>query len=249
MNNLAIIGGTGFENLPPEFFGETVSVHLPNAEVKVISIADNYVEPQALYFLPRHGHMHHLAPHQIDYHANMEALVKLGVKKILATNAVGSLRSDLPPGTLLIPHDFIDFTRRRTLTYFVGSEWRHTDFSQPYSQVIRNAIMRAAEELDVPIVSRGVYVGVDGPRFETPAEVRMFALVGGDVVGMTGVQEAIFAREAGLEYGSLCFVTNYAAGLSLESIEHEAVSKIMQEHLPTIREVLFQAAHFLCVQE
>ncbi|HLI48832.1 MAG TPA: MTAP family purine nucleoside phosphorylase [Chthonomonas sp.] len=246
MSNLAIIGGTGFENLPPEFFGETVSVHLANAEVKVISIADNYVEPQALYFLPRHGDTHHLAPHQIDYRANIEALVELGVNKILATNAVGSLRSDLPPGTLLIPHDFIDFTRQRMLSYFVGSKWRHTDFSEPYSQLIRNAITRAAEDLDVPVVSRGVYVGVDGPRFETPAEVRMFALVGGDVVGMTGVQEAIFAREAGIEYGTLCFVTNYAAGLSLEPIEHEAVSKMMQDHVPTIREVLFQAAHLLC---
>ncbi|CCW34247.1 methylthioadenosine phosphorylase [Chthonomonas calidirosea] len=246
MGNLAIIGGTGFEKLPPEFFGETISVDVANTEVEVMSIADNYIEPRSIYFLSRHGRGHHLAPHQIDYRANIEALVKLGVKKILATNAVGSLRGDLTPGTLLIPHDFIDFTRKRPLTYFVGSEWRHTDFSEPYSPVIRNALLRAAEELDVPVVSRGIYVAVDGPRFETPAEVRMFALLGGDVVGMTGVQEAILSREAGLEYGTVCLVTNYAAGLSLEPIDHEAVSKMMRDHIPTIREMLFQAAHLLC---
>lgn len=241
--NFAIIGGTGFEKLPPEYFTETITISIGDNKIEVLSLSDNYMDPHGLYFLPRHGREHRLAPHQIDYRANIQALLELRVGYILASNAVGSLRSHLPPGTLLCPHDFIDFTRSRPITYFEGERWKHTDFSSPYSSKLRQAILQAGQELEHPIVSQGVYLCTDGPRFETPAEIRMFAQWGADVVGMTGAQEAIFAREVGIEYATLCAVTNYAAGLTSEGVEHALVTHHMQELLPLLRELLLHAAH------
>lgn len=260
--NIAIIGGTGFEELPPEIYAVPIDIETPFGTARVLSLSDNYVEPHKLYFLPRHGAMHGLAPHEINYLANTAALVALGVTHILATNAVGSLRLNLPPGTLITFDDFIDFTRSRPLTYFAHSLsthstdnhtgsivsnptdpiWKHVDFSVPYSQIVREAILRAGQEMGMEIVPNGTYVCCDGPRFESPAEVRLFARWGGDVVGMTGLPEAIFAREAGLEYAAIGIVTNFGAGLTKELVDHAAVTRQMSEQLPRLRELLLCAA-------
>src|ERR1044071_6015608 len=128
--NIAIIGGTGFEQLPPEIFAEPLTLETRFGQASVLSVSYNYVEPYKLYFLSRHGATHGLAPHQINYRANIAALVELEVKSVFATNAVGSLRRDLPPGSLVLLDDFLDFTRQRPLTYFTeGESWQHFDFS------------------------------------------------------------------------------------------------------------------------
>lgn len=241
--NIAIIGGTGFESLPPEIFAESVEVTTPYGTAHVLSLSNNYVEPYKLYFLSRHGETHGLAPHQIDYRTNIAALAALDVRYLFASNAVGSLRTDLPPGALALFDDFIDFTRQRPLTYFQdGDTWRHTDFTVPYSPHLRRAILQAAENLDVAIVPNATYLCCDGPRFETPAEVKLFGRWGADVVGMTGLPEAIYAKEAGLEYAALGIVTNYGAGLTAEPVEHEAVVRAMSEAINTVRELLLGAA-------
>ena len=242
-SNIAIIGGTGFESLPPEIFAESVEVTTQYGVAHVMSLSNNYVEPYKLYFLSRHGETHGLAPHQIDYRANIAALAALDVRWLLASNAVGSLRTDLPPGTLVLFDDFIDFTRQRPLTYFADAEpWSHTDFTTPYSPALRQAILDAAARLDVPVVPNATYLCCDGPRFESPAEVRLYGRWGADVVGMTGLPEAIFAKEAGMEYAALGIVTNFGAGLTAERVEHEAVVRAMAGAINTVRELLLAAA-------
>ena len=237
--NIAIIGGTGFEQLPPEIFAEEVSVETPHGKVTVLSVSDNYVEPHKLYFVSRHGATHGIAPHQIDYSANIKALEMLGVKYAIATNAVGSLRTNLQPGELVLFDDFIDFTRNRTLTYFQDEHpWSHVDFSVPYSDVVRAAILETSAAMGVDVHPRCTYLCADGPRFETPAEVRLFASWGADVVGMTGLPEAVFAREAGIEYAAVGIVTNLAAGLASGTVSHEAVATVMCDKLATVRELL-----------
>jgi len=241
--NIAIIGGTGFESLPPEIFAETVEVTTRYGKAHLLSLSNNYVEPYKLYFLSRHGETHGLAPHQIDYRANIAALVELDVRYLFASNAVGSLRTDLLPGSLVLFDDFIDFTRQRPLTYFhEGDPWHHIDFSEPYSSHLRAAVIQAAAAMDVPVIPTGTYLCCDGPRFESPAEVRLFGKWGADVVGMTGLPEAIFAREAGIEYAGLGIVTNLGAGLTPGPVEHTAVVSAMSESINTVRELLLAAS-------
>lgn len=241
--NIAIIGGTGFETLPPEIFAESVEVTTSYGTTRLLSLSNNYVEPYKLYFLSRHGATHGLAPHQIDYRANIAALAALDVRYLFASNAVGSLRADLAPGTLVLFDDFIDFTRQRPLTYFrEGDPWQHTDFTAPYSPRLREAVLQAASHLEVAVVPSATYLCCDGPRFESPAEVRLFGQWGADVVGMTGLPEAIFAREAGLEYAGLGIVTNLGAGLTPGPVEHTAVVSAMANAINTVRELLLAAS-------
>jgi 5'-methylthioadenosine phosphorylase len=240
--HVAIVGGTGFETLPPEIFAEPLDIDTRFGPARVLSVSNNYVEPYKLFFLSRHGVTHGLAPHQINYRANIAALVELGARYVLATNAVGSLRLDLPPGSLVLMDDFIDFTRNRPLSYFAeGEEWSHVDFSAPYSPLLRQSIIEAAAEMEIPLISKGTYLCCDGPRFESPAEVRLFGKWGADIVGMTGLPEAVFAREAGLEYAALGIVTNFGAGLTAELVDHNAVTARMQALLPQVRELLLTA--------
>ena len=244
--NVAMIGGTGFEQLPPDIFAERLEIDTRFGKAVVLSVSDNYVEPFKLYFLSRHGAEHGLAPHQINYLANIAALVELDVKYVYATNAVGSLKTDIPPGSLVLLDDFLDCTRHRPLSYFAEGEiWKHSDFTEPYSAILRESLISAASEMGIRLFEKGTYLCCDGPRFETPAEIRLFGSWGADVVGMTGLPEAIFAKEAGLEYAALCLVTNLGAGLSPNPISHQEVVSMMQERVGEMQELLLRAGGLL----
>jgi 5'-methylthioadenosine phosphorylase len=241
--NIAIIGGTGFEQMPPEIYAEPMTIKTRFGVSQVLSVSNNYVEPHKLYFLSRHGDAHGLAPHQINYRANTAALVELGVSYAYATNAVGSLHLDLPPGSLVLIDDFLDYTRARPLSYFTdGDMWQHIDFSEPYSSRMRRAALISATRLGISLVERGTYLCCDGPRFESPAEVRLFASWGADVVGMTGIPEVIFAHEAGIEYAAIAIVTNFGAGLTSQRIDHSEVVTSMRGSINAVRELLLGAS-------
>src|SRR5258708_2507532 len=230
--------------LPREFEITDLEIDTPFGVVPLYRAAFGDL---AFVFLSRHGLLHGIAPHQVNYRANIAALSQLGINRIVATNAVGSLSVDLPPGTLALLDDFIDFTRNRPATFREtdqanGSYVTHTDFSEPYCPELRQALISAAGELDVPIVPNCTYLCAEGPRFESPAEIRMFAMLGGDVVGMTGLPEAVFAREAGICYSGLAIVTNYGAGLTNEAVDHGKVVERMGNSIETGRSLIMKAA-------
>ncbi|HEY8531773.1 MAG TPA: S-methyl-5'-thioadenosine phosphorylase, partial [Limnochorda sp.] len=193
-------------------------------------------------FMPRHGKGHSIPPHKINYRANIWGLKALGVQRILATAAVGSLNPAMEPGHFVFVDQFLDFTKGRASTFFDGDPYGvvHIDMSEPYCPRLRDALTRVGQRLGLKTHSRGVYVCTEGPRFETPAEIRAFAMLGGDVVGMTGVPEVVLAREAGLCYATMAMVTNLGAGLSKTPLTQEEVVEIMAANTQRVRQLAME---------
>jgi 5'-methylthioadenosine phosphorylase len=219
-------------------------------------------EGREVYLLQRHGPDHSIPPHRINYRANLMALRTVGCRLVLATNAVGSLRQAMKPGDLVVPDQFIDCTKLRATTFFDGTagpgapdaspaassgvvrassplaEVRHVDVTEPYCGRLRTTLAGAIEAHSLLLFPAGVYVCTEGPRFETPAEIRAYAGWGGDLVGMTGVPEVVLAREVGMCYATLCLVTNFAAGISGAPITSEEIAEIATQRQAALDEVL-----------
>lgn len=197
------------------------------------------IDGRSVLALARHGVGHKLPPHKVPYRANALALAQLGAKYCLATAAVGSLRKQLQPKTLIVCSGVIDASSRN-LTLF-ENKVQHTSVNTPMSESCRVAMIHASRVKHVEIREHGVYVGVNGPRFETPDEIQMFASMGGDIVGMTAHSEAIACREAGVDYGCIAMVTNFGAGLNPTPPNDEEVQEVMEEEGPVILEILLRA--------
>lgn len=171
-------------------------------------------------FLARHGARHTVPPHRVNYRANLWALRQLGARRIVAINAVGGITPAMAPRVLALPDDLIDYTWGRAHTFHDGggdSPVEHVDLGQPYDPDLRRALLDAAAATGVALVDGGVYGATQGPRLETPAEIRRLARDGCDLVGMTGMPEASLARELGLAYASIAVVANWAAGCGDQS--------------------------------
>ena len=220
---LAIIGGSGYS-----FAGAATRFEEVTTPYGVAAIVHGNIGGVDTIFMYRHGAGHTLPPHRINYRANIWALRELGVTGIIATNAVGSLQPALLPGSLVLPDSFLDFTSGRPSTFYDGSDGivEHVDVTAPYCATLRGAMHIAAGTAALT-VTEGCYVCTNGPRYETAAEVRAFAQLGGYVVGMTGVPEVVLAREAGICYASICLVTNLGAGISGDKLAHAEVLKVM----------------------
>ena len=189
------------------------------------SVATPYGEPSAaltfgrlcgadVVFLARHGDAHTIAPHRINYRANIWALHAQGVRDVVAVATVGGIAEALAPGALLVPDQIIDYTHGREATFFDGSSQtlEHIDFTKPFCGSLRHRLLRAGAEAAEPVHDGGVYGTTQGPRLETAAEIKRMARDGADVVGMTGMPEAALAREMHLCYAMLAVVVNAAAG-------------------------------------
>ncbi|MEX2355576.1 MAG: S-methyl-5'-thioadenosine phosphorylase [Thermaerobacterales bacterium] len=237
---LAIIGGTGVYD--PQMLTDirTEEVSTPYGEAKVTT---GTYQGQEIAFLPRHGTEHSVPPHGINYRANIWALACLGVRKVLATNAVGSLRHSFAPGDLVLCDQFLDFTHGRAATFFEGGREGviHMDVSDPYCPDLRKILFQTGTELGLRVHNGGTYVCTQGPRFETPAEIRMFDRLGGDLVGMTSVPEVVLAREAGLCYTSVGMVTNFAAGITGQPLTHQEVLDILQQNSERLRKLIMNS--------
>ncbi len=238
---LAVIGGTGVYELDAVRDSRPVRVETPYGAIEAWP---GEIAGREVFFLPRHGVGHTVAPHRINYRANIAGVRKLGCTVVIATNAVGSLRRDLTPASFVLPNQFIDFTRVRPLTFYDGEDEhgvKHADMSSPYCATVRQWLTAAALDRHEPCASAATYLCAEGPRFETPAEIRMFAQWGADLVGMTGVPEVVLAREIGLCYASLCIVTNYAAGISPTPLSNQEVTDLMAERRGAVNEILTAA--------
>jgi 5'-methylthioadenosine phosphorylase len=205
---IAVIGGSGVKSI---LKGEQKVLGTPYGPTPNLTIGE--IDGRPVIFLPRHGEAHSHPPHLVNYRANIWGLKSLGVERILATNAVGGINQDLTPGEIVIPSDLVDFTKSRVGTFYEGSPVTHVDVSQPYCPKEREVLAASATSAGRVSPRDVVMACTEGPRYETPAEIKMLRTMGCDIVGMTGAPEAFLARELEMCYASIGFVSNMAAGL------------------------------------
>ncbi|MBL0143137.1 MAG: S-methyl-5'-thioinosine phosphorylase [Betaproteobacteria bacterium] len=238
---LAIIGGSGLTQLASLEVMRKQIVRTPYGEPSG-PLTFGHIGAGEVAFLARHGYGHTLAPHEINYRANLWALREKGVTRILAVCTVGGIAPGLGAGVLAIPDQIIDYTWGRRSTFFEGAEQPvvHVDFTHPYCATTRGMLIDSAAEAGVAVVARGTYAAVQGPRLETAAEISRLERDGADLVGMTGMPEAALARELQIPYAALAVVANPAAGRgsSAQSISLEEISQVLKEAMGRVRLVV-----------
>jgi 5'-methylthioadenosine phosphorylase len=236
MPRIAVIGGSGLEDL----LGgpRKVRIGTPFGPAPIVSIGQ--VGKEEIAFLPRHGPQHDLPPHKVNYKANLYALKQIGVERIIATNAVGGINSAYNPGDLAVPEDILDFTKSRATTFFDSAPVTHVDVSKPYCPELRAVLIEATKSAKTKTWSNSILAATEGPRYETPAEIRMIQTLGGDVVGMTGAPEVFLARELEVCYSTLCFISNRAAGQQ-ERLSAVEVADVARKVMPVMLYALRKA--------
>jgi 5'-methylthioinosine phosphorylase len=216
--DLAVIGGSGLYQFPGLENVSRRALETPYGPASGEVVLGDFAGKR-LAFLARHGEGHTLAPHRVNYRANLWALHALGARRVIGVNAVGGIRSDMGPRTLVVPDQLIDYTHGRITSFCdaEGVEVRHIDFSEPYTGSLRRALLDAAGRAGIAVIDGGCYGATQGPRLETRAEIARMKRDGCDLVGMTGMPEAALARELELDYACLALVANFAAGCGDEA--------------------------------
>lgn len=239
MQRLGLIGGTGLRD-----FGQAVGLHdigglygKPSARP-----AEYHIGQSQVFFLPRHGVHHETPPHAVNYRANIDAFRQLGVSGVIAVNAVGGVSAPFQPGTLCLPDQLIDYTwgREHTFSMNASDELQHVEFAGPFDGRVRSGLRKAAAEAGVDVIDGGCVGVSQGPRLETAAEISKFKRDGCDMVGMTTMPEAGLAREAGLDYASLCIIANWGAGLEKEPVTMAAIEATLAHAMLDVRKLLGQ---------
>jgi len=235
---IGVIGGSGLEKLFPKGIWSTYKT--PYGDVEFL---ETIVEGVKVYFVPRHGKEHTKPPHRVNYKGNIWFFKSKNVKYVIATNAIGSIRKMLKPGMVVILGDVIDFTKRRNTTFF---EYKpvHVDVTNIFCPELVKVLIEASENVLGYALSDVTIVVTEGPRFETPAEIRMFSILGADVVGMTTMPEAVLAKELNLCYAGLAMITNFAAGLQ-EKVSAEEVYDVAKKVSKKVYRVIVEAIKLL----
>ena len=238
---LAIIGGSGLSKLGNMEVTQRKVLRTPYGEPSGPLTLGRIAEREVM-FLARHGYGHTIAPHQVNYRANLWALKEAGADEVVSVASVGSIRNDLWPGVLVLPHQVIDYTWGRASTFFEGAgvPVNHIDFTEPYSAALREKLLRAASACGERIVEQGVYAATQGPRLESAAEINRLERDGADMVGMTGMPEASLAREIGLSYAAIAVVANFAAGRgeSEHAVPLDRISAVLDESMGRVRRII-----------
>ena len=238
---LAIIGGTGLTQLANLEITHRQVIRSPFGEPSG-AITFGRLRQHEVMFIARHGYGHTIPPHEVNYRANLWALHQQGAKRVISVAAVGGIRADLSPGTIVLPDQIIDYTHGRAFTYFDGREGpvTHIDFTQPYSQKLRQKILQAAKLSKVKCMDGGVYAATQGPRLETAAEINRLERDGADMVGMTGMPEASLAKELGQDYAAIAVVVNHAAGRGScrDSVHLETIAAVAQPAMASVHSIL-----------
>jgi 5'-methylthioinosine phosphorylase len=234
---LALIGGTGLNELSPEH--EIISIDTPfgppSSGIRVIE-----TDPVRVLFLPRHGSPHRIPPHKVNYRANIRALRDCGADSILAVYAVGGITPGYSPGTLALADQLIDYTWGRQHTYSDSENVPlvHVDFTRPYDGPLRRAVLEAAGDTSIQVIDGGCIGVFQGPRLESAAEVERARRDGCDMAGMTSLPEAALARELGLDYAGLAVVSNYGAGVSDELLSEDDIAATLKEPMIRVRSLI-----------
>ena len=238
---LAIIGGSGLNQLGNLEATQRKATRTPYGEPSG-ALTFGRIGRRDVVFLARHGHRHTIAPHEVNYRANLWALKDAGAVEVLSVATVGGIRTSLAPGALMLPHQIIDYTWGRHATYHEGpsASVNHIDFTEPYSQGMRNKIREAARACGEKLVDGGVYAATQGPRLETAAEIDRLERDGADIVGMTAMPEAALAREISLEYAAIAVVANHAAGRgdAKRAVPLESIAAVLETSMGRVRRII-----------
>lgn len=234
---LAIIGGTGLTELQEWEPSEEKLIQgdygAPSGPLQFGRLAG-----EEMVFLPRHGKGHALPPHLINYRANLWALQEVGIAGIIAVNAVGSINKVMGPEALVVPHQVIDYTWGRESSYAQPGQVNHIDFTHPYDEDLRDALIDAGEMEGIMVFPEAVYGATQGPRLETAAEINRLERDGCDIVGMTGMPEACLARELDIPYACLSLVVNMAAGRSDGLITMADIERALKNGMGKVHRIL-----------
>ena len=238
---LAVIGGSGLTQLANLDVSHREVLRTPYGEPSG-AVTFGQICGRPVAFLARHGYGHTIPPHEVNYRANIWALAQRGALAIISVASVGSIRADLKPGDIVIPHQIIDYTWGRKSTYHEGPDCTltHIDFTEPYDRALREQLIGAAAAAAIAVGQGAVYAATQGPRLETAAEINRYERDGVDVVGMTGMPEAALAREMGVPYAAISVVANYAAGRadSAQGISFEAIQGVLVESMGRVRTII-----------
>ena len=238
---IAVIGGSGLTQLANLEITRRQIVRTPYGE-PAGPLTFGHIGDKEIVFLARHGYGHTLAPHEVNYRANMWAIHAQKVTHVIAIATVGGIASNLGAGTIAVPDQLIDYTWGRQSTFFEGAEQpvTHVDFTYPYSEEVRRLVIDSAKDVSIPVVEGGTYAVVQGPRLETKAEIDRLDRDGATMVGMTGMPEAALARELGLQYAHLCVVVNPAAGrgTSARTVSLEDIGRVIEETMGKARMIV-----------
>jgi 5'-methylthioadenosine phosphorylase len=242
---LAVIGGSGLSQFAGLEGPRSIDVRTPYGNPSS-PLTLGAIRGRAVAFLARHGSDHRIAPHEINYRANLWALNEQKPEGIVSIATVGGIRKDLRPGTLLLPDQILDYTWGRRSTYFEGegAKVTHVDFTEPYSAAMRKRVLAAAGACGERIADGGVYAITQGPRLESAAEIDRLERDGADVVGMTGMPETALARELGLEYAAIAVIINAAAGRgeSKHAISLDRMQSVLEEAMQRVRKIIEELA-------
>lgn len=236
---VAVIGGSGLTALDSFLQLDSHELETPYGPTSA-PVIEGILADRPIFFIARHGVNHTLAPHKINYRANLWALNQLGVRQIVSTNAVGGIREGLDAQSIVIPDQLIDYTFKREHSFCADESDNipHVDFTFPFCNILRRRIINAANSLGMDIASSGVYGCTEGPRLETAAEILRLEKDGCDLVGMTCMPEAVLARELDISYVSVCLVVNKAAGKSEELISMKEIETCLDEGMKKVFELL-----------
>lgn len=239
--SLAIIGGTGLTELSGLTISKAHDIQTPFGQPSA-PVLEGELYGRRLLFIARHGHPHRIPPHLVNYRANLWALQNLYATDVVAVNAVGGITKNMKSGTLVLPKQIIDYTFSRETTVFDGefAPVSHIDFTNPYSEPVRDMLAKAAAKVGEKIINGGVYGVTQGPRLETAAEVFRMENDGCDVIGMTGMPEACIARELKMNYASLSLVVNPAAGKGQGAITIKEIEDNLATGMHSVRKILGQ---------
>jgi 5'-methylthioadenosine phosphorylase len=242
---LAIIGGSGLTQLASLDVTHRKAARTPYGEPSG-ALTFGRLKGRDVVFLARHGYGHTIPPHEVNYRANVWALRDSGATEIVSVASVGGIRADLGPGTLVVPHQIIDYTWGRRSTFFEGGDVpvTHVDFTRPYAEAVRQKILAAARACGETVLEGAVYAATQGPRLETSAEIDRLERDGAEVVGMTGMPEAGLARELDLAYATIAVVVNHAAGRgeSTAGIRLEGIEQMLHQTIARARRVIEELA-------
>jgi 5'-methylthioadenosine phosphorylase len=238
---VAIIGGSGLSQLGNMEVTQRRVARTPYGEPSG-PLTFGRIKGREVMFLARHGYGHTIAPHEVNYRANMWALKDAGADLVVSVASVGGIRADIAPGMLVLPDNIIDYTWGRSSTYFEGAgvPVNHIDFTEPYSAQVRRKILAAAKACNEKILDGGTYGATQGPRLETAAEITRMERDGAHIVGMTGMPEAALAREISLDYATIAVVANFAAGRadSKRAVPLDKIGEVLDEAMGRVRKII-----------